>query len=124
MKVTHHRVAISVIAGSMLAAAAAADAPAEGVPCAGCTDLLAIPALEELPEHAFGWTFGDPQPFCRLSSDSRLRREDRTATYRGRSYIKVFVASGACSGHGGWILEQDGPRWPAPLSAGTPPDNK
>jgi len=124
VKVTHHRVAISVIAGWMLAAAAAADAPAEGVPCTGCTDLLAIPALEELPEHAFGWTFGEPQPFCRLAADSRVRPASPPKTYREGRYSKIVVVSGACAGHEGWVREQDGRQWLAPLPVATPQDDK
>lgn len=93
-------------------------------PCPNCADLLAIPALEELPEHAFGWTFGDPQPFCKLASDSRLRRDGPPVVYRGRTYRKVAVLAGACAGHAGWVPEPDVQRRHGPMLPGTSPTAK
>lgn len=91
----------------------------DGVACGRCTSLLAISAIEEVPEHAFGWTFGDPQPFCQLGPDSRLRVDSLLKTYRGGTFRKVHVVAGPCAGHAGWILQGETPAVHTPMRPGT-----
>lgn len=67
------------------------------------TWLYAIPALEPVPEHPFGWTFGPPEPGCQLASDSVLRATGDVGQYLGRRYAKVSISDGTCKGEAGWI---------------------
>ncbi len=98
-----------VIAGGFMVSPHSTARAEDGVACGNCTDLLAIPAIEEVPEHAFGWTFGAPQAFCRLGADSRIRLDSPSKIYRGAAYRKMFVLSGACAGHAGWIPQDEAP---------------
>ena len=110
--------ALAIAGGFMVSLHSTARAE-DGVACGNCTNLLAIPAIEEVPEHAFGWTFGAPEAFCRLAPDSRIRLDSPPKIYRGAAFRKVFVLSGACAGHAGWIPQGEAPATHAPMPAAT-----
>jgi hypothetical protein len=69
--------------------------------------IYAIGALEPVPEHAFGWVFGPPEPLCRLGPDSTTRDTGDVGRYQGADWAKVQVIDGTCRGETGWVSRQE-----------------
>jgi hypothetical protein len=88
---------------SITMAAGVARAGDGHLPIEPGTWLHAIPALEPVPEHAFGWTFAPPEKICRLEADSIAHATGDAGHYLGRRYVKIAVTDGTCRGEAGWI---------------------
>ena len=94
------RLILAVAAALCLSAAVLAEAPIPPGEVsddlgAAAANLLAMPMIEPVPEHAFGWIF-EIVALCHVEPGTPVRRTGEDGTYRGVAYVKVRVLGGAC----------------------------